>query len=62
MDKKRRKHDDTKVSLHPMTFEEAITKLAQTPKRKDSKAEKSDSTKEVSPESDASKKRNAPHQ
>ena len=34
-----RKHDDTTVSLHPLTFEEAIRELANSPKHKDSKAE-----------------------
>jgi hypothetical protein len=32
MDKKKRKHDDTTLSLHPMTFDEAIKELA-TPRK-----------------------------
>jgi len=31
----KRKHEDTSVSLHPLTFDEAMEKLAQ-PRRKDS--------------------------
>jgi len=41
----KRKHEDSSVSLHPLTFDEAIAKLAQA-KREDSQAEASDSTKE----------------
>jgi hypothetical protein len=44
MTRDRRKHQDTSVSLHPLSFEEAIRRLAQ-PKRKGSQAEESDSTK-----------------
>jgi hypothetical protein len=40
-----KKHEDTAVSLHPLTFNEAIAKLAQA-KRKDSPAEASGSTTE----------------
>lgn len=46
----RRKHEDTTVSLHPLTFDEAIAKLAQA-KRKDSQAEGSGSTTEPDRES-----------
>ena len=41
----KRKHDDTTVSLHPLTFDEAIAELAQS-KRGDSEAADSGSTKE----------------
>ena len=41
----RKKHQDTKISLHPLTFDEAITKLIQTPKPDDSQDEKADNTK-----------------
>ena len=44
MPKKKKKRRDTSVSLHPLSLEEAIETLAQTPKREDSKAEGSDST------------------
>ncbi len=40
-------HRDTKVPLHPLTFEEAIRELAQTPKREDSEAEESDNTPKI---------------
>ena len=55
-----KKHKDTKISLQPLSFEEAIKSLAQSPKHGDSEAEESDNTK-VSLESDSSKKRTAPH-
>ena len=43
---RRTKHDDTSVSLFPLSFKEAIARLAQIPpKRKDSQAAESDSTK-----------------
>ena len=57
-----KKHRDTKVSLHPLTFEEAIRELAQTPKHEDSEAEESDNTTKDDPESASSEKRTAPHQ
>ncbi len=57
-----KKHQDTKISLHPLSFEEAIETLAQSSKHKDSQAEESDNTTEHVPESDSSKKRTAPHQ
>jgi hypothetical protein len=41
----KRKQEDSSVSLHPLTFDEAIAKLAQ-PKREDSQAAASGSTKE----------------
>lgn len=44
------------VSLHPLTFEEAIQALAN-PTHADSEAEGSDSTKEAAPESDSSEPR-----
>ena len=45
-----KKHQDTKISLHPLTFDEAITKLVQTPIPDDSQDEKADNTKEDAPE------------
>ena len=53
----KKKHEDTKVSLHPLSFEEAIQALSHSPKRKDSEAVGSDNTKEHAPESGTSKKR-----
>lgn len=32
MTAKKRKHEDTSVSLHPLAFEEAVKKLADAPK------------------------------
>ncbi len=49
------KHEDTSISLHPLSFEEAIKKLSQTPKRVDSQAEESDNTKEDAPEAETAK-------
>lgn len=48
---KKRKHEDTTVSLHPLTFDEAVTELVKSPKRKVSRA---DSTKEADPEPETS--------
>jgi len=56
--KEKRKHQDSSVSLHPLTFDEAIAKLAQA-KREDSQVEASDSTNEADRESAPSKKRTA---
>jgi len=39
-----KKHEDTSVSLHPLSFSQAIAKAAHAPKRKDSQAEGSGST------------------
>ena len=44
--KKQQKHEVTSISLHPLTFEGAIAKLANGPKQKESPAEGSGSTKE----------------
>ena len=41
------------MSLHPLSFEEAIEALANTPKHEDPEAEGSDSTSEDAPESGA---------
>ena len=57
---KKRSHEDTAVSLHPLTFDEAIAKLAQS-KRGDSQAEESGSTTKPARESAPSKKRTAPY-
>ena len=50
------KREDTSISLHPLSFEEAIEMLAQ-PTQKDSPAEESGSTKSDAPESETSKRR-----
>lgn len=50
-----KKHKDTKISLHPLSFEEAIKKLSQTPKHEDSQAGESDNTKEDALESEIAK-------
>ncbi len=47
---KKHGHKDTSVSLHPLSFDEAIEALAQTPKHGDSGAEGSGNTKEHVPE------------
>jgi type II secretory pathway component PulM len=44
-----KKHEDTKVSLHPLSFEEAIKELARTPKHRDLQAEESDNTTKDAP-------------
>ena len=46
------KHEDTSISLQPLSFEEAIKTLAQSPKHEDSPAEASGNTKEPAPESE----------
>lgn len=46
---RKRPHKDTSISLHPLTFEEAIAALAQPPKHEDSQAEESGSTTETRP-------------
>ena len=46
-----KRHDDTTISLKPLTFDEAIRELAKASKHEDSEAEGSDSTKEHAPES-----------
>jgi len=57
---KSKEHKDTSVSLHPLTFQEAIAALAQTPKHEESPAEESDSTTEAGPERAPSEKQTAP--
>jgi len=49
---KQAKHENTSISLHPLSFEEAIGSLTKTPKHGDSPVEASCSTKEDGPESD----------
>ena len=44
-------HKDTSISLHPLSFDEAIKALVEAPKHKDSEAERPDNTKEHVPES-----------
>jgi len=55
---KKRNHGDTRISLHPLTFDEAMAKLAQA-KREDSPAAESGNTKEDGRESAPSRKRTA---
>ena len=55
---KKRNHGDTRISLHTLTFDEAIAKLAQA-KRTGSEAADSGNTKEADRESAPSKKRTA---
>ena len=56
----KRKHEDTTVSLHPLTFDEAMKKLAQA-KRTGSEAEESGSTTEPDHESALSTEQSAPN-
>ena len=42
-------HQDTSISLHPLSFEDAIKALAKSPKREGSQAEESGSTTEAAP-------------
>ena len=51
-----RKREETAVSLHPLSFEEAIRELVKPPKRKDSEVGESGNTTEPAPESGTSKK------
>lgn len=46
-----KKHEDTSISLHPLSFEDAIEALAKSPTNEDSPPEASDSTTEPVPES-----------
>ena len=46
-----KKHQDTSISLHPLSFEDAIEALSKSPKSEDSLPEASDSTTELAPES-----------
>ena len=59
MAKREKLHTDTSVSLHPLSFDEAIAALANAPKQTDSQAEESGSTTEAAPGSETSKKRTA---
>ena len=54
---KKKRHEDTRTSLHPLSFEEAVKKLVT---HKDSQVEESGNTKAGDPESDPPKKKNAP--
>lgn len=53
VDKDKQKHEDTSISLHPLSFEEAIEKLAT---HKDSQAAESGNTKAADHESGPSEK------
>ena len=56
-----KKHNDTTISLAPLTFEEAMRELVDSPpKREDSQAEESGSTKEAAPGSAPSKQQTSP--
>ena len=54
-----KQHQDTTISLHPLSFEEAIKELVSPPKREDSQAEASYNTKASAPVSAPSKRRTA---
>lgn len=58
---KKTEHKDTSLSLAPLTFDEAISVLAKSPKHEDSQAEASGNTKEACPGSETSKKQTFPH-
>ena len=58
--KRKRKHGDTRVSLAPLSSEQAIATIAQAPRREDSQAEESGRTKGRAHVSAPPKKRTAP--
>jgi hypothetical protein len=55
--RKKQEHEDTRISLAPLTFEQAVAALVGGPMRKGSPAEESCSTTEAAPESAPSKPR-----
>ena len=57
-----KKHQDTTISLHPLSFEQAIDTLANSPRQTDSQAEGSDNTKEADLGSETSNKRTSQNQ
>ena len=63
MSKSNRKHTDTRISLHPMGFEDAVRALVQDePTHEGSQAEGSDKTKSPGPGSETSKKQTVQRQ
>lgn len=56
-----RSRKSSPLTLHPLTFEEAIAALAQAPKHKDSGPKQSGNTRARAPDSAPSKKRASPH-
>lgn len=55
---KKRKHQDTRLSLHPMSFEDAVRALVQDePKHEGSPAEASRKTRSTAPASETPKRR-----
>lgn len=56
-----KKHEDTTISLHPLSFEEAIKELATPTRHEDSQTEVSGNTKEVAPAPGKPKRRTARH-
>ena len=54
-----KKHQDTSISLHPLSFEDAIEAVVKSSKHEGSQAEGSDSTIEAAPVSESSKKQTA---
>ena len=58
----RREQHNTSVSLHPLSFDEAIEALAKAPKRAESEAEARDSSRASAPESETSEPRTSPRQ
>ena len=61
-EKRRDRRGDTRVSLHPLGFADAIKALVRSPKREDSQAEESGKTKSDAPESAESESQSAPDQ
>ena len=55
-----RMHRDMSISFHPLSFDEAIKALAQTPACEGSEAEEFGSSREAVPESGRPKQRTAP--
>ncbi len=49
MTRKRRRHQDTSISLHPLPFDEAIKELANTPMHVDTEAEESGKVTQADP-------------
>lgn len=58
---RRRRKEDTSVSLHPLSLEEAVRGLANVARHEDSEAEGCDSTTEVALSSEPAKPRTSQH-
>ena len=59
--RKKKNKADTTISLHPLSFQEAIRELAHVSKHGDSQAEGSCNTNEDAPESETLAKKTVPH-